>query len=54
MDLKLASKLIKYNPQDVQSTVYVVEYAQHNFKGDDVATYINCLLYTSPSPRDRG
>ena len=41
MDLKLASKLIKYNPQDVQSTVYVVEYAQHNFKGDDVATYIN-------------
>ena len=40
MDLKLASKLIKYNPQDVQSTVYVVEYAQHNFKGDDVATYI--------------
>ena len=41
MDLKLASKLIKYNPQDVQSTVYVVEYAQHNYKGDDVATYIN-------------
>lgn len=42
MDLKLASKLIKYNPQDVQSTVYVVEYAQHNHNSaEDIANYIH-------------
>ena len=41
MDLNLAQKLIKYNPTDVQTVTYVVEYAQHNYEGDAVQTYIN-------------
>ena len=41
MDLSLASKLIKYNPQDVQSVTYTVEYAQHNYVGDALVDYLH-------------
>ena len=33
---------------------YGTNFTSFTFTREDSATYYNCLLYTSPSPRDRG
>ena len=38
--------------KDEMTPAYAVEYGGHTVKGDELTVY--CLLYTSPSPRDRG
>ena len=40
MDLTLTSKLLKYDPSDVQAVRYTVSYAKNNFQGDAVDDYI--------------
>lgn len=40
MDLTLTSKLLKYDPSDVQAVRYTVSYAKNNFQGDAVDGYI--------------
>ena len=50
--LKLLVKLTKYVKLS-QSDIYTIKRSYLEFK-ESANILINCLLYTSPSPRDRG
>ena len=45
MDLKTATKLLKYSPSDVQRVRYVVEYANHNT--DNPSEYIDVHTHST-------
>ena len=64
--IELRKKLKNISLVDAEHTQTVIEKLQNTIRGKIVCTYVpleseininmylNCLLYTSPSPRDRG